>query len=136
MKTSKIKLGLFILITLTAVNTLVINVSAQTCKAVANNLFFMEYASGTKVTNVQPGDKVYRLLLVGETPTNFDLVPETYMKDLGTINPANGDVTTAAFRMSFVANMGRSFTHVKLKNKCTGQTSIYKLESKITLSNQ
>ena len=136
MNTSKLKLGLLILISLTVMNVLVSNVSAQTCTATATNLFFMEYATGAKVTDVRPGDKVYRLFVRGENPTNFDLVPEAYMKNLGTILPANGDFTSANFTMSFVANMGRSFTHVKLKNRCTGETKLYKLESKTTLSNQ
>jgi hypothetical protein len=136
MNISKLKLGLFILISLTVINALVSNVSAQNspCTATITNLFFMD--QGTKVTEVHPGDKVYRLFVQGQNPTNFDLIPENFMKNLGTMLPANGDLTSANFTMSFIANMGRSFTHLKLKNRCTGQTSLYKLESKITLSNQ
>jgi len=135
MKTSNIILGLFILITVITIN----NASAQEkcgCKATANQIYFV--ASGQSVTDVHPGSNGgngYQLNILGTGVDNFELVQERYMTSVSII-PNYTNSTSAKWQVFFAANMGRTITHVRLRNKCTGETNVYRLTSRVRLLDQ
>lgn len=137
MKTSKIKLGLFILITLTAINSLVINVSAQqACRAIANSIYFTEVGdpSGTAVNGVHPGNKKgYYLNILGNGASNFDVTKTQYMTGLTVVNVST---TAAIWQVNFEANMAQVIPSLKMTNKCTGVTRLYTINPQVRLFNQ
>ena len=140
-KTSKIMLGLFTVISLFAINSLVISVSAQEgkkekCRAMANQVYFVD--SGQTVTEVKPGPNGgngYQLNILGTGVDNFEVVQERFMTSLGVI-PNYTNATSAKWGLTFAANMGRVIRSIRLKNKCTGETDSYKLVSEIQLLDQ
>jgi|SRR5580765_3875003 len=139
MKTSKIIMGLFALITLISINSLVTNVSAQekgNCTATATNIYFVD--SGRVVTEVHPGSNGgngYQLNIIGDGDNNFEVVKEKYMTTLSFLrvytNPPQ-----AKWEIEFAPNMGRIIPTVRMKNKCTGETQAYKLDGKVRLLDQ
>jgi hypothetical protein len=135
MKTSKITLGLFILIILITVN----NASAQEkgkCTATATNIYFVD--SGTSVTEVHPGSNGgngYQLNIIGDGDSNFEVVQERYMVTLSFVRVYDNP-PQAKWQMFFAPNMGRIIPTIRMKNKCTGETQAYKLDSKVKLLDQ
>ncbi len=134
-KTSKISVGLFILMTVFAISSLVTNVSAQQkpkptpqCTATVQNVYFL--ASGQTVTEVYPGAAGYELIIDGSNVDKFEVVEEKYMHALYlTLTTA----TTTKWGIIFGAKMGQVIPNVKLKNTCTGETKVHKLNTKIKL---
>ena len=139
MKKSIIILGLSVLITLTAINSLVTNVSARengNCKPVVKNVYFVD--SGQVVQEVHPGSNGgngYQLNILGTDVDQFEVVQERFMTSVNVI-PNYTSPTSAKWQVFFAANMGRMITGVRLKNKCTGEINIYRLDSKVKLLDQ
>ena len=139
MKKSKMILGLSLLSTLMVINNLVSNVSAQEndkCKPIANQIYFVD--SGQSVTEVHPGSNGgngYQLNILGTGVDNFEVVQERFMTSVNVI-PNYTSPTAAKWQIFFAANMGRTITGVRMKNKCTGEINIYRLTTKIRLLDQ
>lgn len=143
MKTSKISLGLFILITLFAINSLVTDVSAQKipkgtprCTASASQIYFVD--SGQSVTEVHPGSNGgngYQLNILGSNVDKFEVIKPRYMTALNII-PGYTNATSAKWGLEFAANMGRMITSIKMKNNCSGETSEFRLTTKVKLLDQ
>jgi hypothetical protein len=133
MKTLRPIQGLAILITLLAMNSLAPNVSAQDCKIAVKNVYFVD--SGQTVEEVHPGSNGgngYQLNILGTGVDNLELVQERFMTSVSVI-PNYTSATAAKWQVFFAANMGRMIPTVRLKDKCTGKTIPYRLDTKIQL---
>lgn len=143
MKTSKIISGLFILITLIA-----INVSAQKegdkvpkqparCTSTADQIYFV--ASGQSVTEVHPGSNGgngYQLNILGTNVDKFELIQEKYMTSVSVI-PSYTNSTSAKWQIFFASKMGRRISSVRMKSSCgTGEIREYRLTQSVTLLDQ
>jgi hypothetical protein len=132
-------LGLSLLITLMVFNNLVGNVSAQEnskCQPVANQIYFVD--SGQSVTEVHPGSNGgngYQLNILGTAVDKFEVVQERFMTSANVIPNYTGP-TSAKWQIFFAANMGRTITGVRLKNKCTGEINLYRLTTRVRLLDQ
>jgi hypothetical protein len=140
LRTSKISVGLFILISLLA-----INVSAQKegdpipkptprCTSTVKYVYFVD--SGTTVTEVRPGSNGgngYQLDIEGTNVDKFEVVQEKYMTSVAVI-PGYTNSTTAKWQIFFAPNMGREISTIRMKSSC-GRAGIidYKLTTKVTL---
>jgi len=136
MKTSKITLGLFILITFISLNGFVTNVFAQKCATTVKNIYFVD--SGKTVTEVHPGSNGgngYQLNIMGTAVDKFELLPERYMPSVNVI-PGYTNDTSAKWSVVFAGNKERKISSVRMKNTCTGESDSYKLDSPVTLLSQ
>jgi hypothetical protein len=140
MKTSKINLGLFILITLAAINCLVINASAQPrdCKPQADSIYFTDPGTdGPPVRGVHPGGTGYDLHIMGYEAYDFDVIREKYMAGLSLTVWGN---YFATWHVDFAANAARDIPSIQMKNKCPalaggGGTRFYNLDANVRLFN-
>lgn len=139
MKTSKIITGLFVLMTLIA-----INVSAQKtgdkvpkpppCTTAANQIYFV--ASGQSVKEVHPGSNGgngYQLNILGTDVDKFEVIQEKYMTSLSVI-PGYTNATAAKWQIFFAPNMGREISTIRMRSNCSkGQIKTYQLTESVTL---
>lgn len=141
MKTSKIITGLFILITLIA-----INVPAQKkgdkvpkpppCTTTANQIYFV--ASGQSVKEVHPGSNGgngYQLNILGTDVDKFEVIQEKYMTSLSII-PNYTNSTAAKWQIFFAPNMGREISTIRMRStyNCNkGQITTYQLTESVIL---
>lgn len=141
MRTSKISMGLFFLITLIA-----FNVSAQKtgdkvpkpppCTTNANQVYFV--ASGQMVKEVHPGSNGgngYQLNILGTDVDKFELIQEKYMTSISVI-PGYTNSTAAKWQIFFAPNMGREISSVRMRStyNCNkGQIKEYKLTQSVEL---
>lgn len=142
MKSSKINLGLFTVITLIAINCLVTSVSAQEehegkrhqqCHADSKNIYFVD--SGRVVSEMHPGSNGgngYQLNILGVDVDKYEVLQEPYMTSVGVI-PNYTNATAAKWGLAFNPNMGRMIRTVKMKNKCSGVTRDMRLDSPVKL---
>jgi hypothetical protein len=143
MRSSKIIIGLFILITLIA-----FNVSAQKegdrvpkqparCTSTADQIYFV--ASGQSVTEVHPGSNGgngYQLNILGTNVDKFEVIQEKYMTSVGVI-PGYTNSTSAKWQIFFAPKMGRRISSIRMKSKCgTGEIREYRLNQSVTLLDQ
>ena len=138
MKTSKIMIGLFILITFSAINSLVINVSAQErgkCTATVNSIYFVDpgEAPGTPVVNLHPGRKQYELNILGQGTGYFTVTQTKYM---AVLSVKSVSATRAVWHVAFAPNMSQFISSLKMTSKCTAETKSYNLDSTVKLFNQ
>lgn len=113
-----------------------LNQEAGKCTAVANQIYFVD--SGQSVTEVHPGSNGgngYQLNILGTGVDNFEVVQERYMTSLYLI-PNYTNSTSAKWGMTFAANMGRTISSVKMRNKCTGEVKEYRLTTSVKLLDQ
>jgi hypothetical protein len=135
MKTSKIILGSFILITLTAMGGLVKNVSAQKCAPVANQIYFIDPSTSSKtpVTGVHP-ENPYTLVVVGTETDLFEARQSWY---LASISLLSANTNETRWNVEFAANQAMDITTVQLGIKCSSNRARwYSLNSKVRLFNQ
>lgn len=139
MRTSKISMGLFFLITLIA-----FNVSAQKtgdkvpkpppCTTIANQIYFV--ASGQSVKEVHPGindGNGYQLNILGTNVDKFEVIQEKYMTYLSII-PNYTSSTAAKWSVMFAPNMGREISTIRMRSNCyKGQIIEYKLTQSVEL---
>jgi hypothetical protein len=142
MRTAKIILGLFILMTLIA-----INVSAQKqgdkvpkpppCTTTANQVYFV--ASGQMVKEVYPGSNGgngYQLNILGTDVDKFELIQEKYMTSISII-PNYTNSTAAKWQIFFAPKMGREISSISMRSNCNkGQIKVHQLSQSVTLLNQ
>jgi hypothetical protein len=139
MKTSKIFFGLFSLMTLMAINGLLVTTAkAQDtkCTAAASNIYFVD--SGQTVVEVHPGSNGgngYQLNILGKGADSFEVVKERFMTTLYII-PNYTNATAAKWEIEFAPKMARMIPTIRMKNKCTGETKEYRLDTKIKLLDQ
>ena len=143
MKTSKIVLGLLMLVTLLANESPLGSVSAQKlpkvtprCSSNASDVYFVD--SGQTVTEVHPGSNGgngYQLNILGEGVDNFELVREKFMTSVSVI-PNYTNATSAKWSVFFEPNMGRIISSVKLKSKCWVGIREYRLSAHVKLTDQ
>lgn len=106
------------------------------CTAVANQIYFVD--SGQSVTEIRPGSNGgngYQLNILGTGVDNFEVVQTRYMTSVYVI-PNYTNPTSAKWGMTFAANMGRTISGVRLKNKCTGEVKEYRLVKSVKLLDQ
>ena len=148
MKTSKIIVGLFILITLITINSLVVSAQEERegkegkegkrhtqCAADTKNIYFVD--SGTVVSQMHPGSNGgngYQLNILGVNVDKFEVIQESYMTSVGVI-PNYTSPTAAKWEFVFNPNMARMIRSIKMKNKCTGVTREMRLDSPVKLLN-
>ncbi|MBX7173473.1 MAG: hypothetical protein K1X72_21065 [Pyrinomonadaceae bacterium] len=144
MKTSKIFMGLVVLIILFAIN----NVPAQKegdkvpkipprCTSTVSQIYFV--ASGQSVTEVHPGlndGNGYQLNILGTNVDKFEVIKEKYMDSVSII-PNYTNETAAKWSITFLPKMGRKISTIRMKSKCgTGEIKVYQLTESITLLDQ
>jgi len=147
MKSLKTITGLFILMTLIAIN----NVSAQwtnptplprpyptpRCTSTVSQIYFV--ASGQSVKEVYPcsnGGNGYQLNILGTNVDKFEVIQEKYMTSLSII-PNYTNSTAAKWSVFFAPNMGREITSIRMRSKCgTGEIITYQLTESVTLLDQ
>ena len=149
MRISKLKVGLFILSTLFAINGLAANVSAQDpkgtpvpkiparCTSTADQIYFV--ASGQSVKEVHPGPNDgngYQLNILGTNVDKFEVIKEKYMASLSII-PNYTNSTAAKWSIFFAPKMGQEISSIRMKSKCgTGEIRVYQLTESVTLLNR
>jgi hypothetical protein len=145
LRTSKISLGLFSLITLIAINSFVTGVSAQTpipkgtprCTSTAESIYFVD--SGQSVTEVHPGSNGgngYQLNILGKNVDKFEVVQENYMTSVSVI-PNYTNSTSAKWSVFFAPNMGQVISRIRMKSKCgSTETRVYQLTESVVLLDQ
>lgn len=133
MKISKTLMGLFILMTLIA-----INVSAQRigCKPVADQLYFVD--SGQQVTEVHPGSNGgngYQLNILGSGVDKFSVVQESYMTSVSLVF-ANS--SQAKWQIFFAPNSGQTISSIRMRaGECTGRlVRVFGLTESVKLLDQ
>lgn len=142
MKTSKIIVGLFILITLITINSLVVSAQEERegkrhiqCAADTKNIYFVD--SGTVVSVMHTGSNGgngYQLNILGLNVDKFEVIQESYMTSVGVI-PNYTSATAAKWSFVFNPNMARMIRSVKMKNKCNGTIKDYRLDAPVKLLN-
>ncbi|MGH9820794.1 MAG: hypothetical protein ACRD43_11550 [Pyrinomonadaceae bacterium] len=142
MKRSKTITGLFALITLTAIYGLVTSVAAQDRVRCVDKTIRVEnvyYVDSGKVVNaVHPGPNGgngYQLNILGKNVDKLELIKERYMTSVGVI-PNYTNASSAKWGLTFAANRQQGLHEVRMKNKCTGETDTYKLDSPVELLSQ
>jgi hypothetical protein len=140
MKKTQIILCLFYLITWFALSSLVINVQAQKrskCTATVNNIYFVfadpGLTTGPAVTQVYPGRVGYYLYVRGTDANYFEVIKQKYM---AVLSLESSTPTEAKWQVEFSPNMAQVISGINLTSKCTAETKLYKLDSKVSLSNQ
>ena len=143
MKTSKIITGLFLLITLIGINSLVVSAQEERegkehkkCAADSKNIYFVD--SGTVVSVMHPGSNGgngYQLNILGLNVDKYEVIQESYMTSVGVI-PNYTSATAAKWSFVFNPNMGRVIRSVKMTNKCNGTTKDYRLDAPVKLLDQ
>lgn len=152
MKTSKISMGLFFLFTLFAINSLAVNVAAQTrenptplpgphpparCSSTADQIYFVD--SGQSVTEVRPGSNGgngYQLNILGSNVDKFEVIQEKYMTSVSII-PNYTNETAAKWQIFFAARKGQRISSIRMRSKCgTGEIKVYQLTESVMLLDQ
>lgn len=120
MKSLKTIVGLFILMTLIA-----INVSAQygtplpVCRPVANQIYYVD--SGKQVNEVYPGNNGgngYQINILGNGVDKFQVVKELYMTSVSLISAT---ATQAKWQVFFASGSGQNISTVRMRSECTGR---------------
>ena len=135
MRTSKITLGLFILITFMAISGLVKNVTAQKCSPAAHKLYFIDPSStsGTQVTGVHPGHQ-YTLVVLGTDAALFEAKQSWYIASLSLLSASSSETR---WNVEFAANQAMDIKTVQIGIKCSRNPARwYTLDSKVRLFNQ
>ena len=138
MKISKIMTGLFILVTLMALNGFAQEPLPKRCKAVANEVYFVD--SGKMVTELHPGSNGgngYQLNILGSNADKFQVVKEPYMTSVYQI-PNYTNSTSAKWQITFAYKQARVISKVRMSAlECTGRAvHDYPLTQSVTLLNQ
>jgi hypothetical protein len=138
MKTSKIILGLVMLIAMLANDNWVDSPSAQIikgtprCSSRASQIYFV---AGQQVTEVHPGSNGYQLNILGDGVDNFELVQEKYMTSVSVI-PGYTNATAAKWQVFFAPNMERTISSIKMNSKCWVGSREYRLTVQVKLTDQ
>jgi hypothetical protein len=136
MQTSKISIGLFILITLFAINILAQKQGDKIpkCKVTADQIYFV--ASGQSVTEVRPGGNGYQLNILGTGANKFTVVKEPYMKSVYVIPNYTND-TAAKWQIEFGTRKGQVISKIRMRSECTGKAvHEYNLTESVRLLDQ
>jgi hypothetical protein len=151
MKSLKTITGLFILMTLIAISSLVSDVSAQVpnptplprpypsprCTSTVSQIYFVD--SGQSVKEVHPGSNGgngYQLNILGTNVDKFEVIQEKYMTSLSII-PNYTNSTAAKWSVFFAPNMGREITSIRMRSKCgTNEIKTYQLTESVKLLDQ
>ena len=143
MKTSKLITAGITLIAFLAINSLVVEVTAQRtlpapipkCRAVADQIYYVD--NGKSVTDLHPGSDGgygYQLNILGRGVDKFYLVKEPHMKTVSLVF-ANG--SQAKWQIYFEPNMARTLSSVKMRSDCTGRfVDEYQLVESVKLHDQ
>jgi hypothetical protein len=145
MKTSKIILGLIILVTVVAFGSHAVSAQEdregkegkrrQQCTVDTKNIYFVD--SGKVVAEMHPGSNGgngYQLNILGINVDKLEVIQESYMSSVGVI-PNYTSATAAKWGFTFNPNMARMIRNIKMKNKCTGVTKDYRLDAPVKLLN-
>ena len=127
MRTSRLTSAVMTLFAFVAMNSFVVNVSAQKpiplpkrCTATADQIYFVD--SGQSVKEVHPGSNGgngYQLNILGSKVDKFTLMKEPYMTSVSLVF-AND--TQAKWQIYFEPNMGRTIASVRMAAyECTGR---------------
>ena len=135
MRTSKITLGLFILITFMAISGFVKNVSAQKCSPVAYNIYFIDASSSpsTRVTAVHPGH-LYTLVVLGTDVSLLEAKQSWYIASVSLLSASASEIR---WNVVFSANQARTIDTVEMGIKCNRNPARwYAIDPKARLFNQ
>ncbi len=144
MKSLKTITGLFILMTLIALNAaaqygtpLPRPYPTPRCTSTVSQIYFV--ASGQSVKEVHPGSNGgngYQLNILGTNVDKFEIIQEKYMTSVSVI-PNYTNATSAKWQIFFAPNMGREISTIRMKSSC-GRVGIrmYQLTESVTLLDQ
>ena len=143
MKTSKLTSAVITLIAFLAINSFVVEVSAQRtlptplpkCRAVADQIYYVD--NGKSVTDLHPGSDGgygYQLNILGRGVDKFALVKEPHMK---TVSLVFANSSQAKWQIYFEPNMARVLSSVSMRSECTGRAvNEYQLVESVKLHDQ
>ena len=138
MNRSRIMTGLFILMTMIAINVSAQEPLPKRCKAVANEVYFVD--SGKMVTELHPGSNGgngYQLNILGENVDKFQVIKEPYMTAVYLV-PNYTNATSAKWQIFFAYKQAQVISKVRMSAPdCTGRlVREYPLTQSVTLLNQ
>jgi hypothetical protein len=106
------------------------------CTATASNVYFVD--SGSSVTVLHPGSNGgngYQLNIMGTNVDKFEVEKMPFMTSLNII-PNYTNASSAKWGLEFAAHNGQYIRAIRMKNKCTGETTAYKLDATVQLLDQ
>lgn len=141
MRTSKLTSAVVTLIAFLAINSFVVEVTAQLprpipkCRAVADQIYYVD--NGQSVTDLHPGKDGgygYQLNILGQGADKFAVVKEPHMK---TVSLVFANASQAKWQIYFEPNMARVLSSVQMRSECTGRAvSEYQLVESVKLHDQ